>query len=258
MSRIQNLNDLLRNGRGQTRAVALSCLDAALDAADTYKGTKRVVHRQGDRLTVGDQTFDLADLGDIYVVGAGKGSYPIAQALDEILGDDIKQGFVMVKETGRPALEHIEVIVSGHPVPNPASLEGGLLLEKLAVGLGPNDLVFAAMTGGCSALMALPVPGVTLEDKIAVNRLLLRTGARIGEMNAVRKHLSLLKGGGLIKLLQPATVVTLTQDTAPDSCPGPIPRFPTPPPSPMPCPCSSTTRFGIKCPRAFATTLKKA
>ena len=228
MSRVQNLNDLLAHGRSKTRSVALSCLDAALDAADTYKGTRRVVQRQGDKLTVGDQVFDLASLGDIYVVGAGKGSYPIAQALDEILGDDIKQGLVMVKEADRPPLKHIQVIVSGHPVPNPASLEGGRLLAKLAAGLGPKDLVFAAMTGGCSALLALPVAGVSLEDKIAVNRLLLRTGARIGEMNAVRKHLSLVKGGGLIKLLQPATVVTLTQDTAPDSLPWPDPSLPDP------------------------------
>lgn len=228
MSRIRNLSSLLDHGRSETRSVALSCLDAALAAADTYPGTRRVVHREGDRLTVGDQVFDLRSLGKIYVVGAGKGSYPIAKALDEILGDDIEQGMVMVKDPNRAQLEHIQVIHSGHPVPNQASLDGGNLLRKLAAGLGPRDLVFAAMTGGCSALLALPVPGVSLEDKIAVNRLLLRTGARIGEMNAVRKHLSLVKGGGLIKLLQPATVVTLTQDTAPDSLPWPDPSLPDP------------------------------
>ncbi|MCX5906867.1 MAG: DUF4147 domain-containing protein [Deltaproteobacteria bacterium] len=89
-----------------------------------------------------------------------------------------------------------------------------------------GDLVFVCMTGGCSALMVLPVAGITLKDKIQVNKLLLRTGAHISEMNAVRKHLSLVKGGGLIPMLHPATVITLYQDTAPESLPWPDPCVP--------------------------------
>lgn len=228
MSRFHNYDDLVSHGRQRPREVALACLDAALQAADTYQGTLRVVKRTGDVLLTGEERFDLSQVGDIYVVGAGKGSYPIAKALDEILGERIKQGVVMVKDSDPSPLRHIKVIPAGHPVPNQASLDGGFEVQRIANKVGPKDLVFACMTGGCSALLALPVPGITLEDKIAVNRLLLRTGARIGEMNAVRKHLSLIKGGGLIKLFQPASVVTLTQETAPDSLPWPDPSLPDP------------------------------
>jgi glycerate-2-kinase len=203
-------------------------LNAALTKADTYKGTRRLIRLERKNLFVGDKVFDLSRVNHIYVVGAGKGSFPIALALDKILGKRITAGIVLVKDYGKEKLRHIRVLKAGHPVPDRMSLLGGYEVQKIASRASKDDLVFACMTGGCSALLVLPVRGVTLRDKIKMNQLLLKTGAHISEMNAVRKHLSLIKGGGLVKMFQPATVITLTQDTAPDFLPWPDPSLPDP------------------------------
>jgi glycerate-2-kinase len=228
MSHFRNFPELTSHGAVAARRTALACLDAALAAADTYAGTRRVVSVEDGCVRLGDFRHELRPGGRIFVVGAGKGSFPIARALDEVLGPRITRGVVAIKEEPPARLSHIRVITAGHPVPDVRSLQAGREVEAIAGQAKPDDLVIACMTGGCSALLVLPVEGVTLEDKITLNRLLLRTGARIGEMNAVRKHVSQLKGGGLVKLFQPATVVTLTQDTAPESLPWPDPCLPDP------------------------------
>lgn len=226
-ARFTNYAQLISHGNTKSRAAALDCLAAALDAADTYVGTHKVVRREGSLLRVGERIYDLSRPFSIYVAGAGKGSYPIVKALDEILGDRITEGVMLAKGEAAP-LKHVAVMETSHPVPDARSLAGGKRVSAMAAKVKPGDLVFACMTGGCSALMAVPVPGVTLEDKIALNKLLLRTGAHISEMNAVRKHVSLVKGGGLIKMFQPATVITLTQDTRPDFLPWPDTSYPDP------------------------------
>ncbi|MDL2210379.1 DUF4147 domain-containing protein [Desulfovibrio sp. OttesenSCG-928-O18] len=226
-TRFKNYDALVSHGNAKSRAAALDCLAAALDAADTYAGTHRVVRREGNILHVGERVYDLTQPFSIYVAGAGKGSYPIAKALDEILGDRITEGIMLAKGEADP-LKHIQVMETSHPVPDERSLAGGAIVRRMAEKVKPGDLVFACMTGGCSALMAVPVPGITIEDKIALNKLLLRTGAHISDMNAVRKHVSLVKGGGLIKMFQPATVITLTQFTEPDFLPWPDTSYPDP------------------------------
>lgn len=226
-TRFTNYDALLSHGNAKSRAAALDCLAAALDAADTCLGTHRAVRREGDTLRVGERVYDLSKPFAVYVAGAGKGSYPIVKALDEILGGRITRG-VMLAKGDAPPLAHIQVMETSHPVPDERSLAGGEIVRRMAEKAKPGDLVFACMTGGCSALMAVPVPGVTIEDKIALNKLLLRTGAHISDMNAVRKHVSLVKGGGLIKMFQPATVITLTQFTEPDFLPWPDTSHPDP------------------------------
>ncbi len=225
---IHNYEQLLSHGERKARKAVLDCLNQALNAADTYAGTVRVIGLEGNDLRAGSQIFDLNQAGNIYVVGAGKGSFPIARALDEILGDRIKAGLVLVKKMRPNPPKYIEVMEAGHPVPNEASLAGAMAIQKIALQVRKGDLVFVCMTGGCSSLMALPAEGIMLEDKIQVNRLLLKTGAHISEMNAVRKHISRIKGGGLVRMLHPATVITLTQDTAPEFLPWPDPCVPDP------------------------------
>jgi glycerate-2-kinase len=224
----KNYKELIGHGSRKARKDALACLASALFAADTYEGSRRVVRRDGNILKVGNRTYHLSDVGDIYVVGAGKGSFPMALYLDRLLGSRIKEGIVLVKGGVTEAAKHIKVIKAGHPVPDQASLYGGKEIQRIGNMVKAGDLVFACMTGGCSALTVLPVDGITLEDKIQVNRLLLKTGAPIQELNAVRKHLSRIKGGGLLKLMQPAVVITLTQDTAPEGLPWPDPCLPDP------------------------------
>lgn len=225
---IQNHEQLLEHGCYQARKAALECLNAAIAAADTFKGTQALVRLKGNMLYVGDREFDLSKVDHIYVVGAGKGSFPIALALDKILGKRITRGVVLVKEAGKEKLKYIQIREAGHPVPDQRSLQGGYEIKEITSLAQKGDLVFACLTGGCSALMVLPVEGITLEDKIKVNQLLLKTGAPISELNAVRKHLSLVKGGGLGKMVHPATLITLTQATAPEFLPWPDPSLPDP------------------------------
>ncbi len=218
---------LIAGKNAKARKTALACLAAALDGADTYAGTRRVVSRVGDILHLGEQSVDLNAIGAIYVVGAGKGSYPVCKALDEILGDRITRGVVSVKGGHQP-LSHIRVIEGGHPVPTENSLLAGRIILEMAERVTERDLVFSCMTGGSSALLVAPSEGVTLADKMAVNRLLLRTGAPIYDLNTVRKHLSLVKGGGLIKLFRKATNITLTQFVQADFLPWPDTCLPDP------------------------------
>lgn len=231
MNYFKNFEQLTDHGEKDARVIALDCLSKALEAADTYLGTKRVVSLDQDvkTLRIADESFKLSEIGNIYVIGAGKGSFPIVRALDEILGDKITDGIVAIKDYEEiRELASVHVIKSGHPVPDINSIKAGDIVVDIAKKVKADDLVFACMTGGCSALMEIPVDGVSLEDLINLNKLLLHTGAVIGEMNAVRKHVSKIKGGGLIKILQPARVITLTQDTAPDSLPWPDPNLPDP------------------------------
>lgn len=219
-ARFANYEALVDGPNTKVRTTALDCMAAALDGADTYVGTMRVVSREGSILRVGPQRFDLDAIGAVYVVGAGKGSYPICKALDELLGDRIAGGVVSVKGA-HAQLPHVRVIEGGHPVPNENSLLAGTIIQELAGKVTEKDLVFTCMTGGSSALLVAPQDGMTLEDKIDINKLLLKTGAPIYDMNTVRKHLSKVKGGGLVKLFRRAINVTLTQDIAADFLPWP-------------------------------------
>jgi glycerate-2-kinase len=226
-ARFANYSVLISGENGKARTTALACMAAALDGADTYVGTMKVVSRQGDTLRVGEQVFDLHSVDAIYVVGAGKGSYPVCKALDELLGDRITRGVVSVKGMF-PPLPHIQVIKGGHPVPDENSFKAGQIIQEIAAQTTEKDLVFTCMTGGSSALLVAPQDGITLGDKIEMNRLLLRTGGPIYDVNTVRKHLSKIKGGGLIKLFQKATNITLTQMILSDFLPWPDTCLPDP------------------------------
>ncbi|MEA2905441.1 MAG: glycerate 2-kinase, partial [Alphaproteobacteria bacterium] len=127
---------------------------------------------------------------------------------------------------GRPT-KIIPTIEAGHPIPNAAGLEAAEQALKLAAGAGPDDLVLVLLSGGASANWIAPVEGLSLADKQAVTRALLRSGANIGEINTVRKHLSRIKGGRLARLAQPARVVTLAISDVPGDDPAVIGSGPT-------------------------------
>jgi len=218
---ILNRADLLSGGCREMRGRLLDVLEAGIRGGDPGEGTHRKVRREGGSLFVGEAVYNLDRVASIYVVGAGKGSYPIAAALEEILGDRITGGVVVVKRGEKRLLGKIEVHQAAHPVPDQASLEGARKIKDWASRAGVNDLVFAAITGGSSALATLPPNGISLADIQNLNELLLRSGAVIQEMNTVRRHLCALKGGRLVSMIQPALAVTLTLDTAPDGMPWP-------------------------------------
>ena len=147
--------------------------------------------------------------GRVLVLGCGKASGAMARAAEEVLGDRIAEGFVVVKDAYTVSLRRIRLAEAGHPVPDERGLAASARLLELARGARGDDLVLFLVSGGGSALTAAPAPPVTLAEKQEVTRLLLAAGATIGELNAVRKHLSQLKGGQLARAAWPATTLTL-------------------------------------------------
>jgi hydroxypyruvate reductase len=193
----------------QLRIQARSIFRAALEASDPAEAVLRNVRVSGGRLTAGKQTYRLSSFRRIFVIGAGKASAAMAQAIEKLLGRTIHSGLVNVKYGHLARLRRIELNECGHPVPDEAGVRGAQRIAAIAEGAGAEDLVICVMSGGGSALMPSPAPPVTLEEKQAVTRLLLASGANIHEINALRKHISLLKGGQLARLAAPATVLSL-------------------------------------------------
>jgi len=153
--------------------------------------------------------------GRVIVVGAGKASAAMARAVEEHW-DGPLTGFVVTRYGHAVPCERIEIVEAAHPVPDAKGEAAARQILDMVQGLGPDDLVLALISGGGSALLTLPAPGLTLEDKKAINAALLRSGAPIGEMNCVRKHLSAIKGGRLAAAAYPARVLTLVISDVPN------------------------------------------
>jgi glycerate-2-kinase len=206
---IMNKDELVSHGNVKGREVALKIIEYALESVDSYKATLRLVNVDDDTLKVGGSKYDLARVNRIFVVGAGKATYPIAKALEEILEDRLSGGLIIVKRGDGRRLNRIQVVEASHPLPDEAGLEGARRIVKIAEGAQFRDLVFCAITGGASALMPLPAGDITLEDKRVVTDLLLKSGAKIDEVNAVRNHISKIKGGRLAHYIHPAQIINL-------------------------------------------------
>ncbi|HUQ94473.1 MAG TPA: glycerate kinase [Bryobacteraceae bacterium] len=188
---------------------ALDILRAGLDAADPVKAVHRHFSVNGDDLTAGRRRYRLSRFKKVIVLGAGKASAAMALAVEEVLGERIHTGLVNVKYGHTVPLKRVELKECGHPVPDEAGVSGSRRISALASGATEKDLIVCVISGGASALLPAPAPGVSLGEKQETTKLLLACGANIHEMNAVRKHLSSLKGGQLARLAWPATVITL-------------------------------------------------
>jgi len=156
---------------------------------------------------VGNEIIDLREIERIWIIGLGKASAQMARAAERILGSRIKGGCVVSTEA--TALQNVESIVGGHPLPTEDSLDAAKRLLTIARIAGEKDLVLAMISGGGSALAEWPIEGVTLEDLQAVNSKLILSGLSIHEINAVRQVLSRFKGGGLAQAVAPARLVSL-------------------------------------------------
>jgi hydroxypyruvate reductase len=167
--------------------------------------------------------------GRCIVVGGGKSAAVMAAALEDAWPDVPLEGCVVTRYGHAVPTRRIQVIEAAHPVPDDNSQRGAARLLDCVRGLTADDLVIALMSGGASALLAAPTPGLTLADKQAINRALLACGANITEMNAVRKHLSAIKGGRLAAAAAPARVVTLAISDVPGDDPAVIGSGPTVP-----------------------------
>jgi len=185
-------------------------VEYALAAADPYASVDRLVQVTDELLVIGDLQLDLRNYERIFVLGAGKASRGIALALEEKLGDHISDGVFVLKHGDDVSLQRTRAVYAAHPIPDEGSCLGAQMMMDMAGTMTEKDLVFAGITGGSSALLALPVEGITLEDIQQVNQLLMLSGADIVQINAVRKHLSRIKGGWLAKRILPTTLINLT------------------------------------------------
>lgn len=182
---------------------------AGIAAAAPGDAVHRHCRRQGNTLQAGGRFYDLNDFNRIVVVGAGKASAAMAQAMEELLGDRIRSGLVCVKYGHAVPLKHVAVIEAGHPLPDNNGLEAARRILEMVDHAGRRDLVIVLLSGGGSALLPLPHGDISLADKQAVSDLLIGCGATIHEINTLRKHVSDIKGGRLAQAAAPATVLTL-------------------------------------------------
>jgi len=194
---------------GERRRQVVQVLQAALAAVDPAEAVRRYLRCQEGVLEVAGQRYPLEGYKHIYVVGAGKAGAPMAQAVEEVLGERITAGQVNVKYGYTLPTRFISLQEAGHPIPDEAGVAGSRRIAQLLEQAGAEDLVICLISGGGSALMTLPVEGISLEEMKILTDALLRVGATINEINAIRKHLDALKGGKLARLAYPAHVVSL-------------------------------------------------
>jgi glycerate 2-kinase len=196
----------------ERRALVKSVQDAALAAVDPAEAVRRWVQREKDVLNIAGRDYSLASFEHVWIAGGGKAAVPMAAALAERLGEWLSGGVIVTKyghSGAGPPAPTITIREAGHPVPDEAGVQGARQLAELAQRAGFADLILCPISGGGSALMILPVPGIALSDLQMLTGQLLRSGATINELNAVRKHLSQIKGGGLARMATPATLVSL-------------------------------------------------
>jgi len=187
--------------------VALDCLSAGIAAADPARLTRNAVSRAESTLTIGKKRYDLADYERVFVLGGGNAAGVVAKEVESILGAYSSGGVVV---TDNPVeTDRIDVLRGDHPVPSERGVEHTRELLSAAREADKNTLVLGVITGGGSALMAAPAAGIALTDLQSATDALLASGATISEINAVRKHLSAVKGGRLAATTQPATVHSL-------------------------------------------------
>lgn len=191
------------------REAGLEIFKAAVRAGDVRPLIERSLSREGSFLSAGSVTFDLSKIHRFLVVGAGKASGAMAAALEELVGDRVADGLVIVKEGHRAHTRKVRQVEAGHPIPDERGLAAARELLDLVGSAGSDDLVIFLVSGGGSALLPAPVPPVTLAEKQTLTRLLLEAGATINELNTVRKHCSRIKGGQLARAAAPAPVLSL-------------------------------------------------
>jgi hydroxypyruvate reductase len=191
------------------RKDAVGIFDAGLQAVEPGVAVKNYCRLEGDHFFIGEREYDLSRFNNLFVIGAGKASAPMAAAIEEFLGKRIKTGIINVKYGHVTKLNQVKLIEAGHPVPDQNGETGSRAILDLAQEAGEDDLLLCLMSGGGSALLPLAAPGLTLKDKQDTIKVLLACGATIHEINTIRKHTSMIKGGRLAQAAYPATLVAL-------------------------------------------------
>ena len=231
-------------------------LDAGLAAADPSDAVMRSLRLEGNTVFTEDASFEPER---IFVVAAGKAAGAMAQAAGELFDGRIEAGLVVTKDGHDAGPEGFETVFASHPEPDERGVEAARRVREMAESLGEGDLLVAMISGGASALLADPAPPIEIADLKKLTQDLLRSGADIGEINTVRKHVSVLKGGGLARLAAPANVLALLLSDVVGDAPSSIASGPAAP--------DTTTlegtravleRYGIEPPHSIAEHLTTA
>ena len=201
--KIRNYEALANHGCTESRKIVLDIAEKTLQQLDSYRRIRSMTRLDGDILTIGTKSWDLSKKRHVYLIGAGKACNHMARAIDEILGDRLTRGIAIVKiREDTDIFNRTELYTGGHPLPNEDGYRACLKILELVDSAGPEDLFIVVISGGSSALMSCPREGITLQDEIDTTDVMLKSGAGIYEVNAVRRHISALNGGMLAKRIR--------------------------------------------------------
>jgi len=212
---IKNYDEIIKSTTNEenlkVKKWILDCIEAALRSVEPSVAVKSALKIINNKLNIRGLSFNLNSFEHIYVIGGGKASGAMAESIEQLLGNKITEGIVNVPE-GTERNYHTEIIQinpASHPIPNENGLHGAKRMIEIAKKAGEKDLVIVLISGGGSALMPYPADNITLQEMQNLTNLLLKSGATIEEINAVRKHISQFKGGQLAEAIYPATALTL-------------------------------------------------
>ncbi len=201
--KIKNYEALTAHGDSESRRIVLDITEQTLKKLDSYEIIKNIASFDGHILRIGSKSWNLDDKEHVYLIGAGKACNHMARAIDEILGERLDRGIAIVKiKEDIDIFSKTEVYVGGHPLPNEEGYKACLKIIDLIDHAGPKDLFIVVISGGSSALMSCPREGISLQDEIDTTDVMLKSGAGIFEVNAVRRHISALNGGMLAKRIR--------------------------------------------------------
>jgi glycerate 2-kinase len=236
-------SDVANPDRAAAEGILRALFDAALAAADPSRAIEQRIP-----VPVGGRTV---------LVGAGKASAAMARAFETAWSGPL-EGLVLTRYHHGVPCRRVDIVEASHPIPDAVGEEAARRILALAHSLGPDDQLIFLASGGGSALLSLPAPGLTLDDKQAVTRALLRSGATITEINTVRKHLSAIKGGRLAAATAPARIITLAISDVPGDDPSVIASGPTvPDPTTFADARAVLEKYGIIAPKVVVAHLSK-
>ncbi|MDI7258394.1 MAG: DUF4147 domain-containing protein [Thermodesulfobacteriota bacterium] len=201
--KIKNWERLISIGDIRLRKVVLEIIEASLQSLDAYHVIRNLLTLEENLLRIGNCQWDLSLKRRLFVIGAGKACNSMAKAVEDTLGERIHKGLGIVKQLDpEDRLQKIELVAGGHPLPNKEGLIASRHILNMVDEAGPEDLFIGLISGGSSALMNCPVPGITPEEEMKLTEELLKSGARILEINAVRRHISSTNGGRLAQKIE--------------------------------------------------------
>lgn len=201
--KIRNQDEILSHGDRRSREIVLDITERTLERLDARKRILSIMHREGSILHIGSRSWDLSQKDHVYLLGAGKACNHMAMAVDEVLGDYLTRGIAIVKiPENTDVFRHTDVYVGGHPLPNEEGYRACQEILRLVDSAGPRDLFICVISGGSSALMSCPIDGISLDDEIKTTDIMLKSGANIYEINAIRRHISQMNGGMLAKRIE--------------------------------------------------------